>query len=213
MFLCITIALESCRSDHLFRGMHRRGVGVFNYEPNTITMKRFILVVCLALLSVGAYAQKGKYGAGIAAIYGSEISKVGVGVKGQYYFNDYIRGEVGLNIFAKNEGVSTWDADINFHYLANIAKNRLYLYPLAGVSFSLWKFDTITGNMGEVPDTESDAQYAQYEDTKEFRLGPNLGLGLQYNIKENTAIFVEGRYQMTGAFAQGVFGIGIQQRF
>jgi len=176
-------------------------------------MKRFILVVCLALLSVGAYAQKGKYGAGIAAVYGTEISKIGVGVKGHYYFNDHIRGEVGLNIYAKNDGVSTWDANINFHYLANIAKNRLFIYPLAGFSFAQWKFDMIDGFMGEVPDTESGSQYAELEDTKEFRVGPNLGLGLQFHVSELTSIFVEGRYQMIGDFNQAIFGIGIQRRF
>lgn len=176
-------------------------------------MKRLMLVVCLTLLSIGAYAQKGKYGAGIAAVYGTEISKVGVGVKGQYYFNDFVRGEVGLNIYAKNDGVSCWDANINFHYLANIAKNRLYLYPLVGVSFSQWKFDMSDGFMGEIPDTESDSQYAQYEDTKEFRFGPNLGLGLQFNINELTAITLEGRYQLIGDFDQAIMGIGIQRRF
>ena len=177
-------------------------------------MKRFILVVCLALISVGAYAQKGKYGAGLSAVYGSEISKIGVGVKGQYYFNDHVRGEVGLNIYAKNEGVSTWDANINFHYLANLAKHKLYIYPLFGASFSLWSFDISTGVMGEISNEDSgNMEYAQYEDTKQFKFGPNIGLGLQYNITELTSVSVEGRYQMIGSFAQGIFGIGIQRRF
>ena len=89
-------------------------------------MKRVILVVCLALFSITAYAQKGNFGVGAAAVYGTEIAKVGVGIKGQYYFNDHVRGELGFNIFAKNEPLSTWDVNLNFHYLANIANTQVW---------------------------------------------------------------------------------------
>lgn len=173
-------------------------------------MRRVILIVCLALFCVTAYAQKGNFGVGAAAIYGTEIAKVGVGVKAQYYFNDHVRGELGLNLFAKNEPLSTWDINLNFHYLANIAKNRFFVYPLAGFSLAQWKIADESSIGGEI--TDSGIAY-QNNDTKEFKMGPNLGVGLQFNITENTAITAEARYQMVGHFDQGVFGIGIQQRF
>ena len=173
-------------------------------------MKRVILIVCLVLFSVTAYAQKGNFGVGAAAIYGTEIAKVGVGIKAQYYFNDHVRGELGLNLFAKNEPLSTWDINLNFHYLANIAKNRLFVYPLAGFSLAQWKIADESSIGGEI--TDSGIAY-QNNDSKEFKMGPNLGAGLQFNITENTAITAEARYQMVGHFDQGVFGIGIQQRF
>lgn len=178
-------------------------------------MKRIILVALLALISIGAYAQNGKFGAGIGVVYGTEISTVGVGVLGQYYFNDHVRGEVGANIYAKSGETSTWDANLNFHYLINIAKNRLYLYPLMGVSFSLWKFsDKLeTDSTSNIPVTEDGAIYAQYKDMKEFRFGPNIGLGLQFNINARTSITLEGRYQMIGDFNQGIAGLSVQRRF
>ena len=178
-------------------------------------MKRIILVALLALISIGSYAQEGKFGAGIGVVYGTEISTVGVGVMGQYYFNDHVRGEVGANIYAKNGDTSTWDANLNFHYLINLAKNRLYLYPLMGVSFSFWKFGDKLGtdSMSNIPVTEDGAMYAQYNDMKEFRFGPNIGLGLQFNINARTSITLEGRYQMIGDFNQGIAGLSIQRRF
>ena len=177
---------------------------------NVIVMKRVILAICLAVLSVSAYAQEGgKFGAGVAAVYGTEIAKVGVGIKAQYYFNEHVRGELGFNIFAKNEPWSTWDVNLNFHYLANIAKNRLFVYPLAGFSLAQWKMADNSA-ASEVP-TEGVSYNS--EENKAFKIGPNLGVGLQYNITKNTSISAEARYQMVGQFDQGVFGIGIQQRF
>ena len=180
-------------------------------------MKRIILVALLALISIGAYAQEGKFGAGIGVVYGTEISTVGVGVMGQYYFNDHVRGEVGANIYAKNGDTSTWDANLNFHYLINLAKNRLYLYPLMGVSFSFWKFgndiESVGVNDATMGGDEDGAIYAQYKDMKEFRFGPNIGLGLQFNINARTSITLEGRYQMIGDFNQGIAGLSVQRRF
>lgn len=173
-------------------------------------MRRAILIVCFALLSIGAYAQKGNFGAGIGAFYGTEISKIGGGAKLQYYFNDYVRGELGANLYAKNEDVSTWDLNLNFHYLANLAKHKFYLYPLVGVTMSFWKFDTLSDATSDILDSE--VTYTE-EDNKESRFGTNLGMGFQYNINDLTAIFIEGRYQMIGDFNQGVFGIGISRRF
>jgi outer membrane protein X len=172
-------------------------------------MKRVILAICLAVLSVSAYAQEGgKFAAVVSAVYGTEIAKMGVGVKAQYYFNEHIRGELGFNIFAKNEPWSTWDVNLNFHYLANIAKNRLFVYPLAGFSLAQWKMTSIP--TGEI--TEEGTSYSS-DENKSFKMGPNLGVGVQVNITPKTAITAEARYQMVGQFDQGLFGIGIQQRF
>ena len=63
---------------------------------------------------------------------------------------------------------------------------------------------------GEI--TEEGTSYSS-DENKSFKMGPNLGVGVQVNITPKTAITAEARYQMVGQFDQGLFGIGIQQRF
>lgn len=46
--------------------------------------KLFILLGTLFLLSVGAYAQKGKQAIGFGLGYGTEIESIGLGIKYQY---------------------------------------------------------------------------------------------------------------------------------
>lgn len=81
-------------------------------------MKKFFLMLCVALLSVGAFAQvKGDKSVGLNLSYGTEISNLGIGVKGQYNFTDAIRGEASFDYFLKKDGLKMWDININAHYL------------------------------------------------------------------------------------------------
>jgi hypothetical protein len=102
--------------------------------------KLFILLGTLFLLSVGAYAQKGKQAIGFGLGYGTEIESIGLGIKYQYNITNPIRIEPSLNYFFENDNVSMLDVNVNFHYLCPVASN-VKLYPLFGLTLSNWMFD------------------------------------------------------------------------
>lgn len=47
-------------------------------------MKKLLVLVCAAVMSISASAQKGEKAIGVNLSYGSEIKNAGIGVKGQY---------------------------------------------------------------------------------------------------------------------------------
>lgn len=49
-------------------------------------MRKVLLSVCLAFAAIAAQAQTGEKFVGANLSYSNEISNVGIGVKGQYYF-------------------------------------------------------------------------------------------------------------------------------
>ena len=79
-------------------------------------MKKLFLTLAVALICVCAQAQvKGDVGVGLNLSYGTEISNIGIGVKGQYNFTDAIRGEVSFDYFLKKDGNKMWDVNVNAH--------------------------------------------------------------------------------------------------
>ena len=53
-------------------------------------MKKLLLLVCAAVMSLSASAQAGDKALGAQLVFGSETNSLGFGVKGQYYFTDHI---------------------------------------------------------------------------------------------------------------------------
>ncbi len=68
-------------------------------------MKKLLLLVCAAVMSLSASAQAGDKAVGAQLVFGSETNSFGLGVKGQYYFTDQLRGEASVDYFFKNKGV------------------------------------------------------------------------------------------------------------
>ena len=64
-------------------------------------MKKLLLLVCAAVMSLSASAQAGDKAVGAQLVFGSETNSIGFGVKGQYYFTDQIRGEGSFDYFLK----------------------------------------------------------------------------------------------------------------
>lgn len=103
-------------------------------------MKKIFLSVCIALLSVCSYAQKGTTALGVYGAYGSENSNFGIGVKLQKGFTEAIRAEASLDYFLKKDGLTNMNASVNGHYLIPISEN-FRVYPLVGISYVYWKLD------------------------------------------------------------------------
>lgn len=160
-------------------------------------MKKVLLSMCLALVALGASAQKGDKYVGANISYNNEVSNVGIGVKGQYYFTDKLRGEASADYFLKKDGLSMWDINANVHYLFNVA-DKFKVYPLAGVGYTNWKVsfddDELLGGGGS---------------SSSGKIAINLGGGAQYELSEKMVINAELKYQIIDNYNSLVFGVGI----
>lgn len=112
-------------------------------------MKKVFLSLCIALVSVCSYAQKGTTAVGLYGAYGSENSNIGIGAKVQYGFSDALRAEASFDYFFKKDYMTNMNASVNLHYLVPIS-DKFRFYPLAGVSYVHWKFDAegVLGDSG-----------------------------------------------------------------
>ncbi|WP_456098107.1 outer membrane protein [Prevotella histicola] len=162
-------------------------------------MKKLLLLVCAAVMSLSASAQAGDKALGAQLVFGSETNSIGLGVKGQYYFTDQLRGEASVDYFFKNKGVSMWDINANVHYLFNVA-NKVNVYPLAGIGYTNWSYKY------EFPDLP-------VVEGSDGRLAVNLGGGAEYELTKNLSVNAELKYQIISNYSQLVLGVGVACKF
>lgn len=156
-------------------------------------MKKILIAMCVALLSMSAQAQeKGNFAVGLRG--GATISKIkieglsinetstrfGIGVFGQYNLTNHWRLDLEGIYHPKKDGFSDFVVGLNVHYLFNIGED-VRIYPLLGYGLSFGSADGA--------DTETDG-------------GIQLGAGIQYNFQSN--LFLAGEYK----YQPGLFGDG-----
>lgn len=162
-------------------------------------MKKIFTIVCVLMLGMGigqAQVQKGETAAGINLVYGSEIESMGIGARFQYGILDQLRAEVGLNYFFEHNHMSWWDVNINAHYLVGLWNEKLYVYPLAGLNYTMVDFKSELNDLGE-----------------ENHVGLNLGAGVEYEINEHFGVNLEYRHTIIRKVDQGVIGLGLNYKF
>ena len=162
-------------------------------------MKKLLLLVCAAVMSLSASAQAGDKALGAQLVFGSETNNIGLGVKGQYYFTDQIRGEASVDYFFKNKGVSMWDINANVHYLFDVA-NKVKVYPLAGLGYTNWSYKLEYDNVTLAKGTDG-------------RLAVNLGGGAEYELTKDLSVNAELKYQIISHYNQLVLGVGVAYKF
>ena len=162
-------------------------------------MEKLLLLVCAAVMSLSASAQAGDKAVGAQLVFGSETNSIGLGVKGQYYFTDQLRGEASVDYFFKNKGVSMWDINANVHYLFDVA-NKVKVYPLAGLGYTNWSYKY------EFPDLP-------VVEGSDGRLAVNLGGGAEYELTKNLSVNAELKYQIISNYSQLVLGVGVACKF
>ena len=183
-------------------------------------MKKLFLTLVIALVGVGAFAQvKGDKAVGINRSYGTEISNLGIGVKGQYNFTDVIRAEASFDYFLEKDGLKMWDINVNAHYLFPIAE-KIKVYPLVGLTYTNWSGNGNSGWYYDDPDIMEDMEDMGYETEgsaegsgSEGKFGVNLGAGISYDINEKWAVNFEAKYQLISDLNQAVFGVGVAYKF
>ena len=157
-------------------------------------MKKIFTMICVLMLGVGAaqaQANQGETAVGVNLVYGSEIESLGLGARFQYGIIDHLRGEVGFNYFFEHNHTTWWDVNINAHYLVNLKNDQFYIYPLAGLNYTMAKFDKLESN----------------------HVGLNLGAGFEYEFNEHWGANFEYRHTIIRKVDQGVFGLGVNYKF
>ena len=162
-------------------------------------MKKLLLLVCAAVMSLSASAQAGDKALGAQLVFGSETNSLGLGVKGQYYFTDQIRGEASVDYFFKNKGVSMWDINANVHYLFDVA-DKFKVYPLAGLGYTNWSYKYEFPGLPVVEGSDG-------------RLAVNLGGGAEYELTKDLSVNAELKYQIISNYNQLVLGVGVACKF
>ena len=162
-------------------------------------MKKLLLLVCAAVMSLSASAQAGDKALGAQLVFGSKTNSIGLGVKGQYYFTDQIRGEASFDYFFKNQGISMWDINANVHYLFDVA-DKFKVYPLAGLGYTNWSY-------------KYESAGAPVVEGSDGRLAVNLGGGVEYELTKNLNVNAEAKYQIISNYNQLVLGVGVAYKF
>ena len=162
-------------------------------------MKKLLLLVCAAVMSLSASAQAGDKAIGAQLVFGSETNSLGFGVKGQYYFTDHIRGEGSFDYFFKRKGLSMWDVNANVHYLFDVA-DKFKVYPLAGLGYTNWSY-------------KYEFEGAPVIEGSDGRLAINLGGGAEYELTKNLSVNAEAKYQIISNYNQLVLGVGVAYKF
>ena len=159
-------------------------------------MKKLLIILCAAIMGMGcasAQANKGDLAVGVNVVYGSQVDNAGFGLRLQYTPLDNIRAELGFNAFLNNDHYKNWwDINFNAEYLIGLFSQRLYLYPIVGVSFA---------RTGFKPEGDDKA------------FGLNLGAGAEYKLTEHVGLSLEYRHSIMKDIDQGVFGIGANYKF
>ena len=170
-------------------------------------MKKLLLLVCAAVMSLSASAQAGDKTLGAQFVFGSQTNNIGFGVKGQYYVTDHLRGEASFDYFFKNKGLTMWDINANAHYLINVA-DKFNVYPLAGVGYTNWSYT----NDVIVKEVNGKDKVVEHKGS-DGRLAVNLGGGAEYALTDNVSVNAEAKWQIVNNYSQLVLGVGVAYKF
>ncbi|WP_311441007.1 outer membrane beta-barrel protein [Hoylesella buccalis] len=172
-------------------------------------MRKLFLTAVIALLSIGAYAQKGQTYLGGQLAYPTEIESLGIGVKGGYGITDAIRAQATFDYFLKKNNVSWWDLNLDVHYLFPLG-NNIKVYPLAGLTYLRGSVDGFTQTVN-TPD--GNITVGNNESYSDGNLGLNLGGGFQYDLTDKLVLNAEVKFQIIKNTNQGVISAGLAYKF
>lgn len=172
-------------------------------------MRKLFLTAVIALLSIGAYAQKGQTYLGGQLAYPTDIESLGIGVKGGYGITDAIRAQATFDYFLKKNNVSWWDLNLDVHYLFPLG-NNIKLYPLAGLTYLRGSVDGVTHTVDTPAGSVTVGSNDSYSDGN---LGLNLGGGFQYDLTDKLVLNAEVKFQIIKNTNQGVISAGLAYKF
>ncbi|MBF0648328.1 MULTISPECIES: outer membrane beta-barrel protein [Dysgonomonas] len=138
-------------------------------------MKKLLLVLVLAGLSIGAFSQSGSKSVLVKAGYQSDYERFGLGVEGRYSITNNLRLAPDFTFYFPNNHLTGLDFNANIHYVFPI-QSGFSLYPLAGVAMVNNRL-----SIGGYSDSSTD-------------FGVNIGAGGSFDIGNNGYLNVEFKY-------------------
>lgn len=161
-------------------------------------MKKIVMVLMLAICSLGAYAQthQGQSSAGFIIGYGFDSENATLGIDYRYCVTNEVRLNPSLTYLVKNDGLSAWAIDANVHYLFRLS-DIFGFYPLAGLSLSFWNWDIVD----------------EWGDDTDTRFGANIGLGGELYASDYITVGLEVKYNIIKDYDQAMFGVRIGYSF
>lgn len=160
-------------------------------------MRKLILIISLAILSVSTYAQG--FGSGLIKMgYDTKMERFGVGFEGRYHFSDHLRIAPDVIYYFPKGGVNGLDVNGNFHYVLGLS-DVANLYPIAGIG--------IVNNGWNEPNGDGKTKRKGSTD-----IGFNLGLGFEYNLSDKIFALGEYKYKFNDNGSNSIM-IGIGYRF
>lgn len=170
-------------------------------------MRKLLMIAVILLTGIGSVmAQKGVKAVGLNVNYGTEVKNLGFGAKFQYGLTDAVRIEPSFNYFLEKNSVSELDANVNVHYLIDVADN-IKVYPLAGLGYAHCK------SAAWSVDLDGDDRDDMGESYSHGEVCVNLGVGAEYPVTDNLAVNAELKYQIISNFNQLTIGLGIAYKF
>ncbi|WP_051697945.1 outer membrane beta-barrel protein [Prevotella sp. 10(H)] len=165
-------------------------------------MKKVLFVLAFSLLIVGkisAQNQMGRISFSGNLSYGTEVESLGIGLRTQYGFTDYIRASAEYKYYIDRHNLSAWGINIDGHYVFGIS-GAVSLYPLVGINCTRWTYDP----------GRSDVEGAKYSNN---RIGMNLGLGSQVELSYNTFLQIEAKEAFIKNYSQFAITVGFMYQF
>jgi len=148
-------------------------------------MKKLFMILCMTLMSVGAFAEEGDVWVGVEGNYTlNHANNVGIGGKVQWECLKNVRLESNAVYFFKKDDHQFLDAQVNAHYLINLGKEDFNVYPVAGCVFRTEKFYYPANPKTGAAETTD----------KGNAFGMILGAGIEYPITSSVKLNTECRY-------------------
>lgn len=172
-------------------------------------MKKLLVTICVALVSLSASAQIGEQNVGAHLLYGTDMSNIGLGVKYQNNVTDVIRIEGVVDYYLKKDDFTMFDVNVNGHYLFPLT-DKVIAYPLVGINYTRWKLSDIFSfddDDYDYPYIDEDEDYD--DDINDGSIGLNIGGGIQYKLTDKIRVGAELKYQTISGFNTAVIGAGI----
>ena len=200
------------------------------------TMKKLLLIVCAMMLSIGAFAQKGKSEVGInfdiAPTFSTEPASVnlGLGAKYRYGISNKFRLDANFTYFFNSlteldpdteyeyDRVSMFDISVNVHYLLKL-NEKMTFYPLVGLGFIKvspnWDFESESSGYGYLDDMKDDydQRRAEKEGPNQNNLVFNIGAGFEYALTPHLNLNAELKFPISVDINPLPISIGVCYKF
>lgn len=163
-------------------------------------MKKIIMLFMLAVIGLSASAQieQGRSSIGLNLGYGFDTKNPIIGIDYRYALTNAIRINPALSHYIKNDGLSAWAIDLNFHYLVRLSES-ISFYPLVGADLSFWDQRII--------------REPREDSSSTTRFGANVGLGLEFYAAERLTFGLDVKYLIISKVDQAVLNLRVGYSF